>query len=108
MRHVDIRELERDAEQAVRAARIEPVVISDHDGPMAVLLGLRGLGEHEPDVRLGLATALYEQRALSLERSASLAGVSMERFMERLGGRGIPVFRTGAADLDDDLAALEV
>jgi predicted HTH domain antitoxin len=106
MKQVGIRELKDNPTRAVRAARTGPVVITNRDDPEAILLSLRGLGEHEPDVRLGLATALYEQEALSLGRSAALAGVSIERFMEHLGSRGIPVFRIAAADLDADLASL--
>jgi predicted HTH domain antitoxin len=106
MRQVGIRELKDNPTRAVRAARVGPVVITNRDDPEAILLSLRDLGEHEPDVRLGIATALYEQQALSLGRSASLAGISIERFMEHLGSRGIPVFRGTTVDLDGDLASL--
>jgi predicted HTH domain antitoxin len=107
MKQVGIRELKDNPTRAVRAARTEPVVITNRDDPEAILLSLRDLGEHEPDVRLGIATALYQQEALSLGRSAGLAGVSIERFMEHLGSRGIPVFRIEPADLESDLATLQ-
>lgn len=107
MKQVGIRELKDNPTRAIRAARGGPVVITNRDDPEAILLSLRDLGEHEPDVRLGIATALYEQEALSLGRSAALAGVSIERFMEHLGSRGIPVFRTAAVDIDSDLAAFK-
>ncbi len=106
MKQVGIRELKDNPTRAVRAARQGPVLITNRGDPEAILLSLRNLGEHEPDVRLGIATALYEQETLSLGRSASLAGISIERFMEHLGSRGIPVFRTTPDDLDRDIASL--
>lgn len=106
MKQVGIRELKDNPTRAVRAARQGPVLITNRDDPEAILLSLRNLGEHEPDVRLGIATALYEQEALSLGRSASLAGMTIERFMEHLGSRGIPVFRTTPTDLEGDIASL--
>jgi predicted HTH domain antitoxin len=106
MRQVGIRELKDNPTRAVRAARDEPVVITSRDDPEAMLLSLHNLGEHEPDVRLGIATTLFEQGSLSLGRAARLASLSIEAFMEHLGSRGIPVFRTDPTDLDQDLATL--
>ncbi len=106
MKQVGIRELKDNPTRAVRAAREGPVLITSRDDPEAILLSLRDLGEHEPDVRLGLARTLYEQEALSLGRASRLAGIPIERFMEHLGSRGIPVFRAVSPDLDGDLATV--
>ncbi len=106
MRQFGIRELKDNPTRAVRAAWEGPVLITSRDDPEAILLSLRDLGEHEPDVRVGLATALYEQEALSLGRASRLAGIPIERFMEHLGSRGIPVFRGMRADLDGDLTTV--
>jgi predicted HTH domain antitoxin len=107
MKAVGIRELKDNPTGALRAARSAPVVITNRDDPEAILLSLRGLGPDEPDVRLGLATVLHDQGAISLGRAARLAGVPLEAFMAHLGSRGIAVFRTRAQDLEDDLAVLE-
>ena len=106
MKQVGIRELKDNPTRAVRAARDEPVLITNRDEPEAMLLSMRDLGEHEPDVRMGLATSLFAGEALSLGRAARLAGVPIERFMEHLGSRGIPVFRGTPTAMEDDLAAL--
>ena len=106
MKQVGIRELKDNPTRAVRAARHEPVLITNRDDPEAMLLSVRDLGEDEPDVRLGLATSLFSGEALSLGRAARLAGVPIERFMEHLGSRGIPIFRGSTTTLDDDLATL--
>lgn len=106
MKAVGIRDLKDNPTRAMRAAREQPVVITNRDDPEALLLSLRGLDEHEPDVRLTLATTLYEQAGMSLGRAARLAGISLERFMEHLGGRGIPVFRVSAAEAEKDLETL--
>ena len=107
MKSVGIRELKDNPTSALRAARGGPVLITNRDDPEAVLLSLRGLGADEPDVRVGLASVLFDQGALSLGRAARLAGRSVEAFMEHLGARGIAVFRGTPAELDADLATLE-
>jgi predicted HTH domain antitoxin len=107
MKAVGIRELKDNPTDALRAARSGPVLITNRDDPEALLLSLRGLGPDEPDVRIGLATALYDQGVISLGRAARLARVPLEAFMLHLGSRGIPVFRLGPDELAGDLATLE-
>lgn len=106
MRSVGIRELKNNPTRAVRAAREQPVLITSRDDPEALLLSLRGLAEHEPDVRLTLATTLFDQAGMSLGRAARLAGTSVERFIAHLGSRGIPVFRAERSELEQDLGTL--
>lgn len=106
MRTFGIRDLKDNPTRAVRAARDGPVLITNRDDPEALLLSLRNLGEHDADVRLTLAAALYEGAGMSLGRAARLAGRTIEEFIEHLGSRGIPVFRAEPAELDRDLRTL--
>jgi prevent-host-death family protein len=106
MKVVGIRDLKDNPSRALRAARTDPVLITNRDDPEAVLLSLRGLGEHEADVRLTLAATLYNEGVLSLGRAARLADVPLECFIEHLDSRSIPVFRLDRTELDSDLEAL--
>jgi predicted HTH domain antitoxin len=107
MRSVGIRDLKDNPTRALRAAREQPVLITNRDDPEALLLSLRGLGEHEPDVRLTLATTLFDQAGMSLGRAARLAGTSVEAFIAHLASRGIAVFRQKPQELAEDLRALD-
>jgi predicted HTH domain antitoxin len=107
MRSVGIRDLKDNPSRAMRAAREQPILITNRDDPEALLLSLRGLAEHEPDVRLTLATALFDQADMSLGRAARLAGVSVEAFIAHLGSRGIPILRQSRDDLAEDLRVLD-
>ncbi|MEX2547830.1 MAG: UPF0175 family protein [Chloroflexota bacterium] len=107
MRSVGIRDLKDNPTRALRAAREQPVLITNRDDPEALLLSLHGLGEHEPDVRLTLATTLFDQAGMSLGRAARLAGTSIEAFITHLGSRGIYVFRQKQDELAGDLRTLD-
>jgi predicted HTH domain antitoxin len=106
MKVVGIRDLKINPSKAIHAARTDVVVVTNRDEPEALLLSLRGLGEHEADVRIALAATLYEQGVLSLERAARLADVPLPGFIEHLGSRSIPVFRLERSELDADLDTL--
>ena len=106
MKVVGVRDLKDNPSGALRAAREQPVLITNRGDPEAMLLSMRDLGEHTSDVRLALATALFDQGALSLGRAAGLAGVPLGHFVEHLGSRGIPVFRQSPQGLEADMAAL--
>ena len=107
MRSVGIRDLKDNPTRALRAAREQPVLITNRDDPEALLLSLRGLAEHESDVRLTLATTLFDQAGMSLGRAARLAGMPIEAFIKHLGSRGIAVFRQTRDELAEDLRALQ-
>ena len=106
MRTFGIRDLKDNPTRAVRASREGAVLITNRDDPEALLISLRNLGEHDEDVRLTLAVALYEGAGMSLGRAARLAGTTIEGFVEHLGSRGIPVFRAERDELDRDLRTL--
>ena len=54
-----------------------------------------------------LATGLFHQEKISLGRAAQLAGMSRSQFAEHLASLDIPVIRTNAKELANDLALFE-
>lgn len=69
---------------------------------LAVPYDARLAGE---DVHVVLAVRLYESGAVSLGRGASIAGISMSEFIDRLGALQIPVIRYSVEELERELAA---
>lgn len=59
---------------------------------------LLGLG-----LRPAIALKLYKEETLTLEKSAKLAGQSMETFIELLGRIGIPIVKYSPDELDQEL-----
>ncbi len=62
-------------------------------------------------LKLGLKQALaikfYQENALSLEKAAKLADISLEAFIERLGSFGIPVVTYSTEELQQELKDFE-
>lgn len=54
------------------------------------------------EIRLLLASKLYEQGKLSIGQSAELAGVSKRTFIELLGNYGVSLFNYDAKDIKRD------
>lgn len=103
MKAVGVRDLKDNPSRALRAAREQPVLITNRDEPEALLISVRELGPDAPDVHLALARVLYEEGALSLGRAARLAAVPMEPFIEYLASRDISIFRQTPAEFEGDL-----
>ncbi len=108
MKAVNIRQLKNNPSEALREARVRPVVILNRDQPEALLVHLDDdalLGE--PGVRRALATALYREESLSLGQAARLAGLSIAEFIQHVSRLGIPVVRGIAASIREDAQAIE-
>jgi predicted HTH domain antitoxin len=60
----------------------------------------------EFDIKMTLASRLYENGTLSGGQAAELAGVSKRTFIELLGKYGVSVFGYDADELDEDLRNL--
>jgi prevent-host-death family protein len=103
MKAVGVRDLKDNPSRALRAAREQPVLVTNRDEPEALLISVRDLGPDAADVRLALARVLYEDGALSLGRAARLAAVPTEAFIEYLGNRGISIFRQTPVEFEADL-----
>jgi predicted HTH domain antitoxin len=76
-----------------------PLVIPDD--------ALREAGLSENDALIEIARRLLEAGKLSLWGAARLAGLSRVAFEDQLLARRVPWLRPDAADLADDLAALD-
>jgi predicted HTH domain antitoxin len=60
-----------------------------------------------PGVRAALATALFRDGELSLERAAHVAQLDVGSFISHLSRLGIPAIRLSAAETSSDLDTLE-
>jgi len=58
---------------------------------------------NDREVKMLLASRLYEKGKLSLGQAAGLAGLSKRAFMEILGDYDVPVFNYPASELDNDI-----
>ena len=102
-----IHELKNNPSEALRKARIAPVIIMKGDQPEAILFHLDDdslLGE--PGMRLALATALFKDGHLPLGRAARLAELPLAEFICHLSRQGIPAISGKAREVKDDLETL--
>lgn len=108
MKVVNVRQLKNNPSDALRMARQHPVVVMNRDRPEAVIvhLGEEGL-LGEPGVRLAIATDLYRSESVSLARGAKIAGVPLAEFMQYVSRHGIPVIRSDAKAVHEDVKKLE-
>lgn len=108
MHAVSVSGLKHNPAEALRQARIAPVVVLNRDHPDALLIGLEEGGVLQaPGVRAALATALFRDGELSLVRSARVAEMDVASFISHLGRLGIPAIRLTAAETNADLDTLE-
>lgn len=92
MKAVAIRELENNPSTILRDARKHSVVLLRHNRPEAVLVHLdEDPSLSEPGIRQALATALYQDRSLSLGQAARFSSIGMAAFIQRVSRLGIPV-----------------
>ena len=57
----------------------------------------------DKEVRMSLASKLYERGKLTLGQAAELAGYSKETFMELLSEYNVPLINYPADELDQDI-----
>lgn len=72
---------------------------------VGVLLQTNPQGEAERDLKKALAVRLFEDRTMSMEAAAKLAGLPQEAFMQLLGEMAIPAIRYAAEELDEEVKA---
>lgn len=61
----------------------------------------------DKEVKMALASKLYERGKLSLGQAASLTGYSKETFMELLADFGVSVINYAPDELDEDINNVE-
>lgn len=107
MKTVNVRQLKNNPSDALRMAREQPVVVMNRDQPEAVIVHLGDEGLlGEPGVRLAIATDLYRGESVSLGRGAKIAGVPLAEFMQHVSQQGIPVVRSDARTVHEDMKKL--
>jgi predicted HTH domain antitoxin len=107
MKTVNVRQLKNNPSDALRMAREQPVVVMNRDQPEAVIVHLGNEGLlGEPGVRLAIATDLYRGESVSLGRGARIAGVPLAEFMRHVSQQGIPVVRSDARTVQEDVKKL--
>jgi predicted HTH domain antitoxin len=104
MKHFDIHALPARLDELADTARADQLaVVSDSTGTSLFV----ALPIHDDsvlrDVRVALAVKLFEQRVVSLGKSAKVAGISIEEMMETLGAMGIPSIDYPPEDLEKEL-----
>ena len=108
MQAVSVSGLKHNPAEALRQARIGPVVVLNRNSPDAVLIGFEQGGVlQSPGVRAALATALFRDGELSLFRAAHVAEMDVASFIAHLGRLGIAAIRLTAAEANTDLDTLE-
>jgi predicted HTH domain antitoxin len=61
-------------------------------------------GATEANLKMLLATKLYENRQLSLGQAAEASGLTKRTFAELLGIHGVPLFSQTVEELREDIA----
>ncbi len=106
MKDVSVQELAANPSGALRALRDGPITVLGPGGPEAVLVHLQDPLLAERGVKLGLATALYRDRCLSLGLAARLAGLETVASIQHVSRRGIPVVTDSSATVAEDVDAI--
>jgi hypothetical protein len=108
MQVVSLSGLKHNPAQPLRQAKEDPVVMFNRDKPDALLIGLETEGLlRAPGGRAALATPLFRDGELSLERAAHGAELDVSGFINHLSRHGIPAIRLTAAEAHTDLDTLE-
>jgi predicted HTH domain antitoxin len=96
-------DLQRRANQIVQTAEAgELSLVTEGERPIFLAMPFS-----QDIVELGLAQALaiklYQENVLSVEKAAKLAGITLEAFVERLGGLGIAAVDYPPVELHKEL-----
>jgi len=83
------------------------VVVMNGNHPSAILLNFDEGRLHEPGVSVALATALFRDGGLPLDRAAKVAGLSIVEFMQHLSSLGIAVIQRTAGEANEDMETLD-
>lgn len=108
MKTVNVSGLKNNPSEALRQARSEPVLVMNRNRPDALMVNVRNIGTLDmPGVRAALATALFKDGGLSLNRAAGVAEMPLPDFITHLSRLGIPVVEQTGQEVDQDLETLD-
>ena len=107
MKTVGIRALrENPAVLSESASNGELLLVTNRSSPVSLSVPF-GDELLESGVQVNMAVKLFEEGLLSLVKSAKLAKMSVENFMELLATLDVPAVNYDANELDDELSLLE-
>jgi predicted HTH domain antitoxin len=107
MHAVNVSTLKNNPTQALSWAQTEPVIVFNRNTPQAIIVGTSAMpSEHEPDVRLALALALFNGNGLSVFQAAKYAQCTVQRFMQQASRLGIAMIKHPASEVTQDLDTL--
>jgi len=108
MKTVNVSGLKNNPSEALRQAREGPVLVMNRNTPDALMVNIRNTGTLDmPGVRAALATALFKDGGLSLNRAAAVAEMSLSEFITHLSRLGIPIVRQTEKEVEQDLESLD-
>ena len=105
MEHFTVQDVRARTGDLIRAAQAGKLsVVTKHGAPVFVAVPC---DEHlvRVGVTLALAVHLFDEARISLGKAAQLAGMSRIEFTRLLADRRIPVIRTSAEDIEQELSA---
>lgn len=108
MKTVNVSGLKNNPSEALRQARDEPVLVMNRNTPDALMVNVHNTGTLDmPGVRAALATALFKDGGLSLNRAAAVAEMPLSEFITHLSRLGIPVIHQTGEEVQQDLDTLD-
>jgi len=100
--------LKNNPSEALRQAREEPVLVMNSNTPDALMVNVRNTATLDmPGVRAALATALFKDGGLSLNRAVAVAEMSLSEFITHLSRLGILIVRQSEEEANQDLETLD-
>ncbi len=108
MKTVNVSGLKNNPSEALRQAREDLVLVMNRNQPDALMVNLERTGVMDmAGVRSALATALFRDGELSLNRAAAVADIALPDFITHLSRLGIPVIRQTETEVEKDMDTLD-
>ena len=108
MRTVNVSSLKNNPGEVLRFAREDMVLVMSCDKPDVLMVGVNQIDTLDiPGVRAALATALFNEGALSLARSARSAQMVLADFIAHVSRLGIPVISQTVVEVHQDMDTLD-
>lgn len=92
MHAVNVRQLKNNPSEALREAKLGPIVVMNRDRPDAVLIGIEQLGIVDlPHVRSALAVSLFKGGDISVAAAARVADMPLAQMLDLLSAMRVPL-----------------
>jgi predicted HTH domain antitoxin len=109
MHVVNIRQLKTNPSVALREAKRDLVMVTNHDKPDALLVSMEQLSgiPNLDQVRLVMGVALFRDKLLSIAAAAKVAGKPLSEMLTIVSSMGIPVVDYSAEEAATEAAFAE-